>query len=356
MSVSGTRIVYPVSLADIDRVLGTNHGDIGSQCRDSHVNMWSRIKPLRDLSLGIEINQNNYWRKENFQDKCGILITSVSGASNLRSLYLNGQTCFEYLQPRQNVDWMRFLDFDGYDHSARNPFGKEFICVPSEVIMGQYVGMYTTERVLDQYGVQPQWLGTHQYQDLKDFYFGIYLYGNSSKVVTSTQKLVTTQEGQTMINCSLDLSTAGLAAGTYTLYPLLSDTIKTSGTEGNFVDIPGMAPATLIIGNDMMLDMGNSHAYIESSRQAVNVTVVGLNATNRSVQFTGSIYLYDGLGVLRQTESNVVINVGAGSVQNPASGSTTKRMLATDITDNWSIIVSFNNGRFEEPMRLQYTT
>lgn len=51
--VNSVIIRRPVSFADVNTVLGTSHTDLGLLCKDSHINMWAKYKPVKHSATGL---------------------------------------------------------------------------------------------------------------------------------------------------------------------------------------------------------------------------------------------------------------------------------------------------------------
>lgn len=51
--VNSVIIRPPVSFADVNKVLGASHTDLGLLCKDSHINMWAKYKPVKHSATGL---------------------------------------------------------------------------------------------------------------------------------------------------------------------------------------------------------------------------------------------------------------------------------------------------------------
>lgn len=51
--VNSVIIRRPVSFADVNKVLGASHTDLGLLCKDSHINMWAKYKPVKHSATGL---------------------------------------------------------------------------------------------------------------------------------------------------------------------------------------------------------------------------------------------------------------------------------------------------------------
>lgn len=134
MSINNGLITAPVSLADVNKALGTNHTVVNAACVDEHINMWAKYKPVVYGKL-FTIDEwdvaNNTWKttanwykstaESNYN--CGISMhLSDTNDKYLRVIakdYADGLT---YVKPTGDEGSpYRLQDFAGYKHDAK-PF------------------------------------------------------------------------------------------------------------------------------------------------------------------------------------------------------------------------------------------
>lgn len=118
MSVSNNIITAPVSFADVNAVLGTSHTDLATLCKDSHINMWAKYKPLH-LSYYIGIPTEAMLKAVNY----GLSMPSGVNAANFVSGIINNTTGglngWGYSKPSGGASSpYRLQDFNGYNHNA----------------------------------------------------------------------------------------------------------------------------------------------------------------------------------------------------------------------------------------------
>ena len=53
MSVSGSVITAPVSISDVQTVLGSTSSDLGTLCQHNNINMWAKYKPISYALVGL---------------------------------------------------------------------------------------------------------------------------------------------------------------------------------------------------------------------------------------------------------------------------------------------------------------
>ena len=134
MAHTSNTIIAPVTYADVNAVLGTAHTDVKALCRDAHINMWAKYKPVvlsKILTTDEWDAANNTWKTtanwykstaaSNYN--CGITLhLSDSNDKFMRVIakdYADGLT---YVKPYGGAESpYRIQDFAGYKHDAK-PF------------------------------------------------------------------------------------------------------------------------------------------------------------------------------------------------------------------------------------------
>ncbi len=124
-------ISAPIGLApDVYGVLGlaAQNGwyDLAYACQNSHgkINRWAKFKPTR--AGDTPVTPTDWWK--GLDGMCGLSVPIYSTTGNLSSGFVHdivsGDADWGYLAPRENIDWSRTTDFEGYNHNAGCPFGK----------------------------------------------------------------------------------------------------------------------------------------------------------------------------------------------------------------------------------------
>lgn len=124
-------ISAPIGLAsDIYAVLGlaAKNGcyDLAYACNNIHgkINRWAKFKPTR---VGDTPQTPTDWWK-GLDGMCGLDVPIYYTQGNLDSGFIHdvisGDAAWGYLAPREQADWSRLTDFEGYNHNAGCPFGK----------------------------------------------------------------------------------------------------------------------------------------------------------------------------------------------------------------------------------------
>ena len=107
-----------ITTDDVSAVLGELSGDIATLCQSSRINKWSKRKPVRSYSPG-ELSLSDFAAANFGFDLNRIL--AYSGSEALTKAKNNGGV-WPYLRIRNDVDYSRITDFDGYNHNAVQPY------------------------------------------------------------------------------------------------------------------------------------------------------------------------------------------------------------------------------------------
>lgn len=134
MSHSDGNITAPVSIYDVQHVLGNNSSDVGTLCRASNINKWSKYKPVIKNLIDTVTGQINpttkawlgtatWWKGTS--GTCGFDSVSVlmDTPSNIAYNSINSGGMWSYQNPNggQSAPY-RLTDFAGYNHNAVCPF------------------------------------------------------------------------------------------------------------------------------------------------------------------------------------------------------------------------------------------
>lgn len=156
MANNGNIITYPVSVSDVNKVLGRSHTDVGHCCTETRVNKWAKYKPLRLSVINTVDGQwdatNNTWltsatwwkgqartgaRRPHYT--CGMVLNAYDDdRASFKSAIDNGNGGWDWDAPvGDNASPYRITDFAEYVHTAPALF-ESFDC-PSEVsVNGQF--------------------------------------------------------------------------------------------------------------------------------------------------------------------------------------------------------------------------
>ena len=169
MSISGSRIVPPISLREVYTLMGVTptNGihDIGYICGNAHgqINKWSRNKPVRVNQPG-EITD---------AQKQGVNfgLTMPMGYAQDYMGAINNAT-YAYNAPRPGTDWCRLTDFVNYSHIAKSPA----LDCEDVTLDKTYIGNdYTFNLNLNHYGHDDYNIGMDEIPGLSSMYLACIL-------------------------------------------------------------------------------------------------------------------------------------------------------------------------------------
>lgn len=118
-----------VSIADVRAVLGSSSSDLGTLCKDSSINKWSKRKPVSYANVLFKLTDAQL-KEINY----GLTEPITANLVNLKTLYsnlngANGETyldaAYSYTKPSGGTlaSPYRLLDFEKYYHHAQAPIG-----------------------------------------------------------------------------------------------------------------------------------------------------------------------------------------------------------------------------------------
>lgn len=118
-----------ISIADVRAVLGSSSGDLGTLCKDSNINKWSKRKPVSYANVLFKLTDAQL-KEINY----GLTEPVTANLVNLQTLYsnLNGangesylDAAYSYTKPSGGTlaSPYRLLDFEKYYHHAQAPIG-----------------------------------------------------------------------------------------------------------------------------------------------------------------------------------------------------------------------------------------
>lgn len=112
MSTSNGIITKPVSIKDVQQTIGNASGDLGTLCKSSTINKWSKIKPVSYAKL-FNMTEADY-AAVNF----GFKIIPYTHPSLVYKDVVSG-AIWEYIKPTGGMTSpYRLEDFIGYNHSS----------------------------------------------------------------------------------------------------------------------------------------------------------------------------------------------------------------------------------------------
>ena len=233
MSVSNNKIVAPVSFADVNQILGTSHTDLGSLCKDNHINIWAKYKPVVnnakfyteqwDYTNNCWKSTADWWKGSGNTTVGGILPKSVTVALNnaqnmadFIALYDGGMNGWTYTAPSGGaLSPYRLTDYACYNHAAAKPIQD---CVMSTEITQS--GRLHVSALFGDSSIYPDCITLDDFSSdaFDTLYFGILVVQNNTPKLIATA----TTAGAANIDRVFEGSGETLQTGTYQAYPLFS--------------------------------------------------------------------------------------------------------------------------------------
>ena len=143
MAYNNGKITAPVSIADVQRAVGSPSGDLGRLCRSANINMWAKFKPVSKGIINImdQLNTDKTWKADSalsdpwwtgLSHNYGLGFTrhpittassSVSDALTRLAATIDGNmNGWSYSKPAGGSSTpFRLTDFNGYNMKAPRP-------------------------------------------------------------------------------------------------------------------------------------------------------------------------------------------------------------------------------------------
>ena len=242
MANSNGQITAPVTLGDVNSVLGDRHTDVAAACKDTKVNKWAKYKPLKlsviDTITGQWDATNNTWlttatwwkgqaRSGAYRPQytCGLVINCYDNdRASFKDAVDNGNGGWTWDAPTGGAaSPYRLHDFAGYEHRA-SPLLEGFSC-PDEVPPNQKFSItIQANTVSNRYILSLNDIFANSASN-KIWYFGVICYSGSTKKGEVTSKVPIGQDAELVDGVTHSWGeiklTAPAATGTYKLYPCI---------------------------------------------------------------------------------------------------------------------------------------
>lgn len=295
MSYSSGIISAPVSVTDVQQVLGTSATTVSALCKSASINRWSKYKPIEYPSPNP--TRSGTWYKGS-KVHCGWDYTSamVTAPANIKACYSltnNGWTSEDIPST-----YFRLLDFDKYYHNAVPPVSK-FSCTDKVAAGGTIDAACFQNLTTD---TSDGGAGSLSFADIgvyyngelvsiSDMYFGIIVYNGT------TMAGIRTASSKGRLELQVTASQFSMATGkSYTVYPVLSSVCYTSSKDilasGCYIALPEVSPATISCvstesANKISLYTSAAYIYSGSTPTGIAVTVKITN-TGSALSFSGN--------------------------------------------------------------------
>lgn len=338
---------------DIRDTLNANGGSVTNDVSTAfkstaNIDIWSKNKPV--ILNSLEPDRNSEWWKST-NGNCGIVPYRITSYYNLPDLYdnwtndkLNG---WRYELPTGGANEpFRIGDFAGYYADALPPFIR--FTMPATVAINQSKFQSSAMIPISSEGQ----LVLSDLSSIKSCYFGVYIVKSGN---TSGQRATS----NSVDNPSVEFSTNGFTAGTYTAYPFLSS-VKYTQLEvdkaGDYFSVPELKPVTFQMVST--LTSISVKANVNSDNTSISYTIDVINSAGTltlrnnyvSLRYYDKEYL-DPMVVGERQEKLDDYNVGNGTTT-IASG--TFYNVPSDLINNCKIWVSLSSAKYLQfvvPMR-----
>ena len=284
MANSNGLITAPVSMQDVRQVLGNSSTDLGTLCKASQINMWSKYKPVV-LALIDTVSQfdktNNKWYSwatwwKGTTGTCGCVpyvLRSIADVVDHCSGGLNG---WSYTKPGGGAaSPYRLTDFAGYYHRAVAPissFRMETYNTQDAAMVCSLTQSSDTQLTLA------------DLNNFNNYYLAFYAVrtGGGTKVLTAQRTLGNNGN-------AIDFSLGSWNAGTWTIYPFITDKRGDDGTIAAVRFSCPMASALSLTVADHEITIWLSNVSVTGVR-TVTATVNVKNDTASSVVLNNNYY------------------------------------------------------------------
>ncbi len=339
MSVNNGLITAPVSLADVNKALGTTHTVVNAACVDEHINIWSKYKPVK-LSAILTTDQwdysNNKW-KDNanwFQGLngavCGLLPYKTSAFANIIANTTGGMNGWTYQRPTGGeASPYRLQDFAGYNHNA-TPACEAFNGIDKMANGGKFSASCAIA-VSGSYNVSLGDFGT-------PVYFGVAICNSNGGVVFHGTD-------STVGGAFVQFTLSGVSNGTYNVYPFLctekiTPTIGSFSKSYTFWTAPNLSPYKLVItsSNDPGLTGITATGMWGTNHSSLRVSVVNTKTTQ-----TGSIIIRR-VG-RKWSDPQLKDEKTSGTLTFAANSTTTHTFTGMTNTYNYQAFVVLSSGQ-----------
>lgn len=337
MANSGGHISKPISVEDVASVLGVNSTDIGTLCRSTKINKWSKYKPIRNnTNFGI-LNESEF-KEANY----GFNIPRYSSAITLKNSLASAGWIYQYAN-----GIYRLTDFNNYSHRAPKilpSLEEQTIETPSSPAIPITIPTTLPFITTDEYALQLSDLlvGDMYASVMEDMYLGIALTkdGNTTYITNGNH----IEGGTKGIYGLLTVKFPALPSGDYQAFIFASSVVCNATSvpnSGTYISLDQTFPVTLTFKK------GEAEWSIVVRASAVDDTLAGSASTGKyrvtySVTFTSSkpltfpnMYVYI-LNAPEYSQANVIASESLGNVECEGESSTVRNNNRSPLEVNGS--------------------
>ena len=331
MAHTSTTITAPVSFSDVNAVLGTSHTDLGTMCKDSNIKMWSKYKPVVLATInttGQFDYTNNKWKTsatwwKGTTGTCGLVPKTLTKVTDVTSYCSGGLNGWSYTKPSGGSSSpYRLTDFAGYYHSAVAPissFRMETYNTTDAAMVCSLTQSSDTQLTL---------------ADLNNFN-GYYLAFYAKRNNQSDTKVITAQNSLGNNGNAIDFQLGSWNAGTWTIYPFITDTRGDDGTTAAVrFSCPMASELSLtVVANTITIWLSNVSV---TGVRTVTATVNVKNNTTSSVVLNNNYYKVRFKN--KDWDDALVTGESSGSIANQTVSSNTTVQISLSINATLSTL------------------
>lgn len=342
MAYSNGKVSAPVSFSDVNQALGTSHTDLGSLCKDSHINRWAKYKPVvKDLldttsQLANDktwLSSATWWKGTN--GNCGITFTTYSTIAAARAVIVDGANVWNYTKPAGgSISPYRLTDFNQYYHTAPCPT-TSVGASDAQLQAGAILTVTVATSINDGLSLKLNDVGS-----FADYYYLAALFTSSGTLAllhTSSKKVGAYNSGETIsIDIPYNNGSYGyegkLSEGTtYKCFVMMSSvayTCATSAQNGTYIPLPANNTNAGLGSTDVRCLASSQYAVVDATADGriVSWVVKLYGAGNPSSVTMRLIYASTGTTVSGQEKT---ISFSSGSTAITGGYERTNRLAET---------------------------
>lgn len=263
-------------IADVKTVLGESVNTLSGLCTSTKINWWSKKKPVQFTGT-----RTTDWWKSRTND-CGLNPYQLSSVADVINHCDGTENGWTYARPNGTYPY-RLLDFQGYNHNASAIISN--IRVSPTTVVRTSAGVLSVVAHLAQ--SSDYQLTLANMQSMSSCYLGLY-----AKMTTSS----TSRCGANTVSFSssggdsFDLSTNGWTAGTWRVYPFITNISGDNNTQtgiryscpfANYTEITVVATAVIITITNVT----------KTGTRSYSATITLNNSTSSSVTLSNNTWI-----------------------------------------------------------------
>lgn len=325
MAHSGQLITAPVVMpSDISAVLSISGTDLATNCKSSVINMWSKYKPvvLAQIDTTSQFDKtNNKWYSwatwwKGTTGTCGLVPKTLRNVANVTSYCSGGLNGWRYTKPSGGAaSPYRLTDFAGYYHGAVAPIGSfrmETYNTQDAAMVCSLTQSSDTQLTLA------------DLNNFNNYYLAFYAVRRNA---TGT-KVLTAQRTLGNNGNAIDFQLGSWNAGTWDIYPFITDERSDDGTIAAVRHSCPMASVLTLTVPDNAITVWLTNVAVSGIR-TVTATINVKNNTNASVIL--NINYYKIRFSNKDWDDALVAGETSGSIQTTTVASNTSTTISLSV-------------------------